>query len=112
MVDNKEARLTALTKLALRTREKVEPATFVLYVEDTAKFSTAVVVEACDRWGRSQAWFPKAAELIEECRLVAQRHEERREQRQLSAHSEPASPERLAKFLDDVKALARQKAMR
>lgn len=78
--DSKEARMKALTRLALATREKVDAATYVLYVEDTAHFPSAVVVDACRRIETSSPWFPKLAELVEECRLVAKYQEDQREE--------------------------------
>ena len=110
--DSKTQRINALTRLALATREKVESPTYVVYVEDTAHFSTAVVVQACKRLEHSSSWFPKVAELIEECRLVANREAERRAAWQLPAHTDKADPERLATFLEQCKAEVRRKSMR
>lgn len=112
-VQDKEARLTALTRLALATREKVETATYVLYLEDTATFSTAVVVEACKRMETRVSWFPKVAELIEECATVAKRHQERQEERARAAlPPPPASPEKLAWFRRKMHELIDSKSMK
>lgn len=110
--ESKTERVKALTRLALATREKVESSTYVVYVEDTAQFPTHVVVEACRRLEHAAAWFPKVAELIDECKVVATREAERRASRQLPAHTEKADPERIAQFLEDVKAEIRRKSMR
>lgn len=68
-------RLAALKRLYLATREKWNPEQASIYVENTAGFSTAVVTSACRRLEGSAEWFPKASELVEECRLVAKRLE-------------------------------------
>lgn len=107
-----ERRMAALTKLAIRTREKVEKETYVVYVEDTAHFPTQVVEIACQRLGTMQSWFPKSHELIEDCRAVAKHQAEQSEAKARRLQlPEPANPERLQKFLDDVKAEVRRKAM-
>jgi hypothetical protein len=112
--ETREARLKALTRLALATREKVEPSVYVIYLEDTAAFSTGVMTEACQRLERSSAWFPKVAELIEECRLVAQQQQERREQaeRQKRIMPPPPRPEFMADVMQRLRQLARKKSMR
>ncbi len=111
--ESKERRLKALTRLALATREKVESAVYVLYIEDTAGFSTEAVERACHRLELTTPWFPKVAELIEACRSEAEREAERRATRfrQLPA-GDPVSPEKLGEFLAQIKAVVRKKAMR
>jgi len=110
--DSKTQRVNALTRLALATREKVESATYVVYVEDTAHFSADVLAQACKRLEHSSPWFPKVAELIAECQLVANREAERRAARQLPANAEKADPDRLAAFLEQCKAEVARKSMR
>lgn len=110
--DSKEQRLKALTRLALATREKVDAATYVLYVEATAGFQSAVVVDACHRLETSVSWFPKLAELVDECRIVAKRRQEEQEEARRSLPQAPADAARLAKFLEELKAVARKKVMR
>lgn len=119
----RDARLTALGRLALATREfpplvtkrdeLAMQAFFQIYLEDTASFPTNVVVEAC-RWLEiNQAWFPKVAELVEACRTVGRRQQERRESvtRRL-LESPPVAPESLAEFKAKIRAIAQRKVMR
>ena len=111
--DERETRLHALTRLALATREKVDRETYVLYLDDTSGFSTGVLVDACRRLETSAAWFPKVAELMEECRTVARQHMERAEERARKRLPPPAPrPEVTEEFLAKIRALARKKAMR
>jgi hypothetical protein len=91
----------------------VERASYVLYLEDTARFSTAVVVEACRRLETSSQWFPKLAELVEECQRVAQRHQEQREaERRKRLPPPPPRPEFMADVMARLKALTREKGMK
>jgi len=71
--DDKAIRLESLTRLAIATREKIDRATYVLYLEDTADYSTAAMTMACRRLEHSSKWFPKVGELREECSVVATR---------------------------------------
>lgn len=75
-----ERRLTALTRLAIATREKCDRATYLLYLEHVQRFSTEVVIAACRRLESSSEWFPKVAQLVEECRVVARHKAEQQEQ--------------------------------
>lgn len=112
-VVNQERRIKALTRLAIATREKVEPATYVLYVEDTAGFTTDVLETACRRMETALTWFPKVSELMDECRVVA-RYEE--EQRAMKAPRQidgpPVSPEQIAQLRADVARLVERRRMR
>lgn len=109
--DSREQRVKALTRLALATREKMEAASYVIYVEDTAWFSTDVLTEACRRLETSSAWFPKVSELIEECRMVAQRKQEQRGQKLLRAPiPDPVSPEKMQEFMAQIRRLTRSKS--
>lgn len=110
---DEDKRMEALTRLALATREKVDRASYVLYLEDTARFSTAVIVDACRRLETSSPWFPKLAELIEECRIVAQQHAERAEaERRKRLPPPPPRPEFLADVMAKIRALGRTKGMK
>ena len=111
--DSKAQRMMALTRLALATREKVDPAVYVLYVEDTASYATEVVVTACQRLERRVTWFPKVAELIDECRVVAtRRHEEQEEAARQRLRPAPLPPERWAAFQAQFQAIIQQKVMK
>lgn len=111
--EQREQRITALTRLALATREKLDPASYVLYVEDTARYSTAVVVEACRRLETSASWFPKLAELTAECRLVAERQQEAAEARQRKRlPPAPVPQEKLDHFLAQMRDVIQKKTMK
>lgn len=108
----KAQRLESLTRLALATREKVTRDVYVLYLEDTADFSTDVVLSACRRLEHSASWFPKVAELRAECLAVARQKAEQLAQKRLNLLTEPqVSPEKLAKFKAAVQALINRKGM-
>lgn len=80
--------------MAIATREKVDRAAYVLFVEDTADVELSVFVEACRRLEHSAAWFPKVAELRDECRIVAtRRREDRESQRRYLTDGPPISEE-------------------
>ncbi len=111
---NQDRRVKALTRLALATREKVEPATYVLYVEDTAGFPTDVLESACRRLETSLTWFPKVSELVEECRVVSRYQEEQRAtaRRQVPQLNGPqVSAEKIAGLRAAVNAEIQRKAM-
>jgi hypothetical protein len=95
---DKTTRLEAFTRLAIATREKIDRATYVLYLEDTADYSTAVVTEACRRLERSAQWFPKVGELREECRMIAARKAEDAEARRRALNPPPISDEKWAEI--------------
>ncbi len=114
-VVNQDRRVKALTRLALATREKVETATYVLYVEDTAGFPTDVLEKACRRLETGLAWFPKVSELIAECRIVARYEEEQRataRRGQLRIEGQPVAPEQLAQLKADVALLLHRRRMK
>ena len=98
-----EQRVAAMTRIALATREKIDRATFALYLEGVAGYSTATVIEACRRIEDRSSWFPKKAELLEECRIVAQRkadaaEEQRRKRLPPAPLTETQKADILAKF--------------
>ncbi len=113
MADATERRLAALTSLALATREKADRATYVLYLDGLADFSTDVVVRACTRLAHSAEWFPKLSQVREECRVVARYEQEQREQakrRQLDVPQ--VSEERVKQLKADVAAFLKTRGMR
>jgi len=111
--ESQAARTTALTRLALATREKVEPAVYVLYVEDTASYSTDVVVMACRRLETRLTWFPKIAELVDECRIVATRQQEAKDEAARQRLRPPPLPaDRWAAFQAQFQAIIQQKVMK
>jgi hypothetical protein len=113
MALNEERRIKALTRLALATREKVEPATYVLYVEDTAGFSTDVLEKACRRLETALTWFPKVSELVSECRIVARYEAEQRAQQQRpQIQGKPVTPDQIAALRDRVAVEVQRKRMR
>lgn len=111
---DRDARIEALTKLALVTKEFPPPKTtfekesqqkfLLIYLEDTAMFATSVVVEACHRLRLRMNWFPKGAELRDECRIVAQQEQERldSQRRRIAAPRDQVSDARLANIRQDV----------
>lgn len=110
--DDRKIRLEALTRLALATREKPEPQTYVVYLENTVRVRTDVLIEACRRLEKSSTWFPKVAELLAECDLIAKRYREQQEQKQLvPANFVPASPEKVEAVKQMLKSLSRKKRM-
>ena len=113
MIPHQDVRLKALAEVALATREKVDRASYVLYLEDTARYSTDVFVEACRRLRTSSAWFPKVAELLDECRIVAaKRAQEAEEARRKQLDLPPVSPEKLGWLRQQLEALVGRKGMR
>jgi hypothetical protein len=112
-------RRAALTRLAVAVRERLpehkddRAAFFRVFLDDHEKFPTRVFVEACRRLETKLEWFPKKAELYDECGLVARQQAEQHEaQQRRTALPPPASPERHAQFLAQLKALTRTKRMR
>jgi len=111
--DADKQKIAALTRLALATREKVDRETYVLYLEAVSRYSVSVVSEACRRLEDTARWFPKKAELMEECALVAARHQERQEERARALLMPPEpSPERKQEFLRKLRELIASKSMK
>ena len=112
-MDATERRLAALTSLALATREKADRATYVLYLDGLADFSTDVVVKACTRLSHTAEWFPKLSQLRDECRVVARYAHEQREQARRRLLDEPqVSAERVKQLKAAVAALLEKRGMR
>lgn len=111
--DDRKVRLEALTRLALATREKPEPQTYVVYLEDTARERTDVLLEACRRLEKSSAWFPKVAELLAECAVIAKHRREAEDQKRLlmPANFVPAAPGAAERFKAMVEKIVREKRM-
>lgn len=103
--EQKRARLEALTKLAIATREKVERETFGVYLESLDSWSTGYLVEACRRLQRTATWFPKVAEIMECCRTVERERQIVAESRRLApAEFTPIPKEKFERFLADIRA--------
>lgn len=110
--DEKRARLSALTKLALATREKAEPEVFRVYLEALAGWSTEVLAEACTRLQRTAQWFPKVAEIVEACNTIHRERQQRLEQKRLGAPvPAPISPEQHAEIMAKFRAVLKGKAL-
>lgn len=111
---DRERRMSALTALALAVKEKVEPATYVLYVGDTQRFPAQVLEIACERLRRSREWWPKLSDVIDECQLVARQQAERvdAQRRRSQLPESPIDAEKLARFKDDVARLVQRRRMR
>lgn len=109
---DKEARLKAMTRLALATREKVEPQTFAVYLDDVQRVETAVLIDACRRLEKSSEWFPKVKELLDMCNVVAKERQIREEMNRprLSAAQTP-DPDRVAMWMEKIRASCRGKRM-
>ena len=70
----------ALKRLHKATREKWDPEAASIYVQGTAQFPTEVFVLACRRLETTAEWYPKLAELCDECRLVFKHMQDKRQQ--------------------------------
>lgn len=102
--DQKRARLEALTKLAIATREKVERETFAVYLESLSGWSTAILVEACRRLQTASQWFPKVAEIVESCRVVEREKQIREDQKKLKpAEFVPVPREIVEDFMRQIR---------
>lgn len=107
-----EARLHALDRLALATRERADKETKAVYLDDSASVQTGVFVEACRRLERSSTWFPKMKELLDMCDVVAREHRIREEANRPRLGEIPTpDPERVRMWLDKIREAARGKRM-
>ena len=111
--ENRTIRVQALTRLSVATREKMEPSAFVVYIEDTARFSTEVVVRACRRLESEAEWFPKVAELVTACQQTARYLSELQEQKQRARQlmPPPMAAEKWAEIQAQFKAVLRKRTM-
>lgn len=99
-----ERRLEAITRLAVATRERAEPQTFQVYLENTAKVATDVLIEAGRRLEKSATWFPKVSELLETCNAVAREQRIRYELSRPRLKPPPElTPEQKAKYLEAIR---------
>jgi len=111
-----EAKLaTALAKLGAARREKLSKEDFTVFADGLREFPIETVIRVCDELGRIapdefQPRFPPLYVIREHCHTAVAAGKAKLAM--LTAPKpEPASPERLQRFLDDVKALASRKAM-
>lgn len=110
--DDKTRRIAALSRLAIATREKMEPAAFVVYIEDTQRFSTVVLERACRHLAATSSWFPKVAELMEACQVVSRQLSEDRDQvRRRALRPPPVSEEKWAEIQSQFRAVLKKHTM-
>lgn len=108
-LDEKRARLNALTRLALATREKCEPQTLQVYLDMTAGWSVEILTQACERLGRTAQWFPKVGDITAECESVYKQAAERRETARLLNAEPPVSSARQAELFRGLADLVKAK---
>ncbi len=111
MIRDKEQRLAAVVRLGVALRDRLDTEAQLIYLEDTQRVETAVLVEACRRLEKSAQFFPKVSELLSACNLVAKEHELRAAQLRpkLAAPAEP-TPERKAELLAKIRAACQGRA--
>ena len=63
-----DPRATALLRLAVATREKLDAGVYDVYLSHLATFRPETVTAACRELERTAQWFPKVAELVKECK--------------------------------------------
>jgi hypothetical protein len=111
---DKVAKTEALARLGVARRERLDKADYDVYVSGLEGIPAAVVRGACERLARLPEpefgpRFPTLATLLGVCRAMV---DEQRVRRALAAPAaEPAAPERLAKFLEDIRAEIRRRDM-
>lgn len=112
MIRDKEQRNSALTRLGIATRDKLDTEARLVYLEDTQRIDTAVFVEACRRLEKAAQFFPKVAELIAACDVVAKEIRIREEQLRprLAAPDEPDDA-RKAMWMAKIRAACQGKRM-
>lgn len=110
--NDKTRRIAALSRLAIATREKMEPAAFVVYIEDTQRFSTVVLERACRHLATTVTWFPKVSELIEACQIVSRQLVEDRDQaRRRALRPPPLSDEKWAEIQAQFRSVLKKHTM-
>ena len=62
----------AIARVAISTRSRAEDGDDIrfrieVYTDELARFPEDVVLEACQRWARSEKWFPAVSEITERC---------------------------------------------
>jgi hypothetical protein len=110
---DRDTRMKAFSRLAIATREKMDPQAFAVYLDDTRGFTTEAVLRACRHLEHSLQWFPKVSELREACAFQEQRLREAREQRRpkLADGDKPVTPELWREFRSRVNALIQKRQM-
>jgi hypothetical protein len=103
----------ALARLGIAKRERLDKADYDVYVTGLEAFSAATVRRACEKLQQLPEpefgpRFPTLAMILGACRAIA---DERKALTLTAAPQERASPERLAKFLEDVRAEIRRHEM-
>lgn len=98
---NFDIRSAALESLAIATRETLTPEMTKLYIERTDYFQDAVFADACRRLEMSSRWFPKLAELVEQCRMIMREHGTAI--RRQPDNFVPPSPEAVEAFLAEIR---------
>jgi len=101
--------------LAIAVRERLpehkddRAAFFKVFLDDHEKFDTRTFVEACRRLETKSDWFPKKAELFSECVSVARAKHEQMEAAHRARYlpPEPVDPDKLAAFMEKLKAFTR-----
>lgn len=117
MNDDKARRRDALKWLAVARQAKVDDVTAGAYLVGLADLPAWAVEKACRQIGYTERgeYEDKWPELgkIRGVALAAMKadHERAETSRMLTAHNEPADPERLRLFLEQVKAEVARKAM-
>jgi hypothetical protein len=112
----------AIERLAIARREKLAKVDYDVYLDGLQVFEAETVRRVCDVLGTEvpgefEPRFPPLAVIAERCRVLVQRRREREEDERrsrtlkLPAGDREVSPDRLARFRQDVEALVRRKAM-
>jgi hypothetical protein len=108
--DEARARTNCFTRLAIATREKVEPATTAVYLESTAGWSLETLRVACHQLEMRSAWFPKVAEINEACHAAVKQREALRPQKSFPSHEDaPVSEARRVELLRSLADLVKRK---
>jgi len=107
------AKTEALARLGIARRERLDKADYDVYVSGLEAFTAATVRRACERLQQLPEpefgpRFPTLAMILGVCRAIA---DERKVLTLQAPPEERASPERLAKFLEDVRAEIRRHEM-
>jgi hypothetical protein len=107
----------ALARLGVARRERLDKADYDVYLSGLEAFSSAIVRRACEQFQRLPEpefgpRFPTLATVIGMCRAIADEQRIRKELTLPPHPEERASPERLARFLEDVRAGIRKHEMR
>lgn len=109
---DRERMVTALGRLAVATREKLDAGVYDVYLEVLAEYPTEVVECACKNLCRSAKWFPKLNEILDLCGDIEdglEAIERKREFDEAQRRLPPPDPERLVKFM---KGLAKPKVVK